>query len=53
MNRPILPIFTLKLVAITTSLEPSERGVRWVKYNPIPTYSDDENQYGTVDPEIA
>ena len=29
MSRPILPILTLKLVAVATFLEPSEKWVNW------------------------
>jgi len=36
-NNPIMSILTLKLVAIATSLEPSETGVRSVMYDQIPT----------------
>jgi len=32
-----LPILTLNLVAVTTSLEPSEKGVKFVIYDQIPT----------------
>ena len=37
VNSPILPILTLKLVAMTTSLELSKKGVKSAIYDQIPT----------------
>ena len=37
VNSRILPIVTLKLVAMTTSLEPSKKGVRSVIYDQVST----------------
>jgi len=37
MSRPILPILTIKLVVMATSLEPSEKGSNRQTYDQIPT----------------
>jgi len=37
VSQPILPLLTLKLVAMETSLEQSEKGAKSVIYDQIPT----------------
>ena len=48
-----LPILTLNLVAVTTSLEPSEKGVKFVIYDQIPTIWWNLVKICAVDPEIT
>ena len=49
----ILPILTLKLAAMATSLEPSEKGVKSAIYDQIPTTVENFVKIGKVDPEFS
>jgi len=53
VNSVILPILTLKLAAMATSLEPSEKGVKSAIYDQIPTTVENFVKIGKVDPEFS
>jgi len=52
VSRRISPILPLKLVAMATSLERSEKGDKTVICDQIPTYGENLVKIGLVDPEI-
>jgi len=54
VSRPILPILTLKLVAMATSLERSEKKVWSIIYDcKYPPYGENLVKIGPVDPKIT
>jgi len=52
VNSQILPILTLILVTMTTSLESSQKGVKSAIYDHMPTNGENLVKIGLVDPEI-
>ena len=53
MNSPLLLILTLKLVAMTTSLEPSEKEDQVGKLRSNTTYGENLVKISQVDPKIS